>query len=427
MFDLNKSHIDTRCVQAGWQPKSGEPRVLPIYQSTTFKYDSVDTLGQLFDLEISGDFYTRLGNPTLSAVESKITALEGGVGALLTSAGQAASMISILTICRAGDHVVSASAIYGGTYNLFNKTLREWGIDFTFVKPDATDEDLAAAFKPNTRLMFGESIANPALVVLDIARFARAAHHHGVPLIVDNTFPTPVNCRPFEHGADIIIHSTTKYMDGHAVSLGGVIVDSGRFNWNNGRFPELTTPDESYHGVVYTEKFGPAAYIVKARTHLMRDMGSAMSPFNAFLLNLGLETLFLRMERHCRNAEAVAAFLERHPKVGWVNYPGLKSSPYHELAMHYMPNGTCGVISFGVRGGREAAVHFMENLQLAGLVVHVADARTCVLHPASTTHRQMSDDQLIEAGISADLIRLSVGIEHIDDIIGDIETALAKA
>jgi len=427
MFDLNKSHINTRCVQAGWQPGNGEPRVLPIYQSTTFKYDSVDTLGQLFDLEISGDFYTRLGNPTLSAVESKIAALEGGVGAMLTSAGQAASMIAVMTICRSGDHIVCASSIYGGTYNLFNKTLREWGVDFTFVKPDATDAELAAAFKPNTRLVFGETLANPTLVVLDIARFARAAHHHGVPLIVDNTFPTAVNCRPFEHGADIVIHSTTKYMDGHAVSLGGVIIDSGHFNWDNGRFPELTTPDDSYHGVVYTAKFGPAAYIVKARTHLMRDLGAAMSPFNAFLLNMGLETLFLRMERHCRNAEAVAAFLEDHPKVSWVNYPGLKNNPYHELAVQYMPNGTCGVIAFGVRGGREAAVRFMENLQLAGLVIHVADARTSVLHPASTTHRQMSDEQLAAAGISADLIRLSVGIEHIDDILHDLGTALEKA
>jgi O-acetylhomoserine (thiol)-lyase len=424
MFDPNKAHMNTRCVQAGWQPGNGEPRVLPIYQSTTFKYDSVDTLGQLFDLEISGDFYTRLGNPTLSAVESKITALEGGVGALLTSAGQAATLIAVLTICRAGDHVVSAAALYGGTYNLFNKTLREMGIEFTFVQPNANDQELAAAFRPNTRLVFGESLANPALVVLDIARFARAAHQQGVPLIIDNTFPTPVNCRPFEHGADIIIHSTTKYMDGHAVSLGGVIVDSGHFDWNNGRFPELTTPDESYHGVIYTEKFGAAAYIVKARTHLMRDLGAAMSPFNAFLLNLGLETLFLRMDRHCRNAEAVARFLESHAKVGWVNYPGLASSPYHRLALQYMPNGSCGVISFGVCGGRAAAIRFMENLQMAGLVVHVADARTCVLHPASTTHRQMSDEQLLEAGISSDLIRLSVGIEHIDDIIEDLSTAL---
>ncbi len=421
----NNYHINTRCLQSGYDPANGEPRVVPIYQSTTFTYDSADTMGKLFDLEVAGDFYTRLSNPTSGAVERKIAELEGGVGALLTSAGQAASMISVLNICRAGGHVISSASIYGGTYNLFNKTMREMGIDFTFVDPEASEEEISAAFRDNTRLVFAETLANPTLVVLDIEKFARVAHKNGVPLIVDNTFPTPVNCRPFEFGADIVIHSTTKYMDGHATAVGGVIVDSGKFNWNNGKYPELTEPDESYHGIVYTQQFGQAAYIVKARTHLMRDIGAVISPNNAFLLNLGLETLFLRMERHCSNAQAVAEYLEANPLVEWINYPGLKSHAGYELAQKYMPNGTCGVISFGVKGGREQAMRFMEALKLAKIVIHVADARTCVLHPASTTHRQLSDQQLAEAGISPDLLRLSVGIEHIDDIIADLDQAFA--
>lgn len=421
----NNYHINTRCLQSGYDPANGEPRVVPIYQSTTFTYDSADTMGKLFDLEVAGDFYTRLSNPTSGAVERKIAELEGGVGALLTSSGQAASMISVLNICRAGGHVISSASIYGGTYNLFHKTMREMGIDFTFVDPEASEEEISAAFRDNTRLVFAETLANPTLVVLDIEKFARVAHKNGVPLIVDNTFPTPVNCRPFEFGADIVIHSTTKYMDGHATAVGGVIVDSGKFNWNNGKYPELTEPDESYHGIVYTQQFGQAAYIVKARTHLMRDIGAVISPNNAFLLNLGLETLFLRMERHCSNAQSVAEYLEANPLVEWINYPGLKSHAGYELAQKYMPNGTCGVISFGVKGGREQAMRFMEALKLAKIVIHVADARTCVLHPASTTHRQLSDQQLAEAGISPDLLRLSVGIEHIDDIIADLDQAFA--
>lgn len=418
-------HINTRCLQSGYEPGNGDPRVVPIYQSTTFTYDSADTMGKLFDLEVAGDFYTRLSNPTSGAVERKIAALEGGVGALLTSAGQAASMISVLNICRSGDHVISSASIYGGTYNLFHKTMREMGIDFTFVDPKASEEELSAAFRDNTRLVFAETLANPTLVVLDIEKFARVAHAHNVPLIVDNTFPTPVNCRPFEFGADIVVHSTTKYMDGHATAVGGVIVDSGNFNWKNGKFPELTEPDESYHGIIYTEQFGEAAYIVKARTHLMRDIGAVISPNNAFLLNLGLETLFLRMERHCSNAQAVAEYLEQHELIEWVNYPGLKSHEGYELAQKYMPGGTCGVISFGVKGGRDKAAQFMEALKLAKIVIHVADARTCVLHPASTTHRQLNDQQLAEAGISPDLLRFSVGIEHINDIIADLEQAFA--
>ncbi|MEA4889672.1 MAG: aminotransferase class I/II-fold pyridoxal phosphate-dependent enzyme [Clostridiaceae bacterium] len=421
---MSDYHIETRCIQSGYHPGNGEPRVLPIYQSTTFKYDSAATLGQLFDLEISGDFYTRLGNPTLTAVEEKIAELEGGVGALLTAAGQSASFFSVLNICKAGDHVISSSSIYGGTYNLFNKTMREMGIDFTFVNPDDDLETLERAFKPNTRLVFAETLANPTLVVLDIGKFADLAHKHGVPLIIDNTFPTPINCRPFDFGADIIVHSTTKYMDGHACSMGGVIVDGGRFNWENGRYPELTEPDESYHGVIYNKQFGAGAYIAKARTHLMRDLGAVASPFNAFLLNLGLETLFLRVERHCRNAETVAKYLSTDPRISWINYPGLPDNPYHALAQKYMPNGTCGVISFGIRGGRESAARFMEALKLAAIVIHVADARTCVLHPASTTHRQLSDDELAAAGITPDLIRLSVGIENVDDILADIRQAL---
>ena len=423
---MSDYHLETRCIQSGYHPANGQPRVLPIVQSTTFKYDSAAVLGQLFDLEISGDFYTRLGNPTLSAVEQKITELEGGVGALLTAAGQAASLFAVLNICRAGGHVVCSSSIYGGTYNLFNKTMREMGIDFTFVRPDDDLELLDRAFQPNTRLVFAETLANPTLVVLDIGKFADLAHAHGVPLIVDNTFPTPINCRPFEFGADIVVHSTTKYMDGHACSMGGVIVDSGRFDWSGGRYPELSEPDESYHGIVYTRQFGSGAYIAKARTHLMRDLGAVASPFNAFLLNLGLETLFLRVDRHCRNAEAVASYLASDPRISWINYPGLPDNPYYALARKYMPGGTCGVISFGIRGGRETAVRFMEALKLAAIVIHVADARTSVLHPASTTHRQMSDAELAACGITPDLIRLSVGIEHIDDILADIRQALDR-
>ena len=393
-------------------------------QSTTFKYDSAATLGKLFDLEESGFFYTRLANPTLSAVADKIAALEGGVGAMLTASGQSASMLSITNICHAGDHVVCGSAIYGGTFNLFNKSLRELGIEFTFITPDAGEEEINAAFRENTKAAFVESVSNPSLDVADVELYAKIAHAHGVPLIVDNTFPTPVNFRPFEWGADIVVHSTSKYMDGHAVALGGVIVDSGNFDWTNGKYPAFTEPDESYHGVVYTEKFGKAAYITKALTHLMRDYGPQQSPQNAFLLNLGLETLFLRVERHCSNALAVAKFLEQNDKIEWVNYPGLESSKYYERAKKYMPNGCCGVISFGVKGGREKAMQFMDALKLTKLVIHVADARTCALHPASTTHRQLTDKQLEDCGVKPNLIRMSVGIEYIDDIIADVKQAL---
>ncbi len=417
-------HIDTKCVQAGYEPKNGEARVVPITQSTTFKYDSAATLGKLFDLEEDGFFYTRLSNPTLSAVAAKIAALEGGVGAMLTASGQAASMLSITNICHAGDHVVCASAIYGGTFNLFNKSLRELGIEFTFLTPDATEEEIDAAFRENTKAVFIESVSNPSLDVADVELYAKLAHAHKAPLIVDNTFPTPINFRPFEWGADIIVHSTSKYMDGHAVALGGVIVDSGNFDWNNGRYPEFTEPDESYHGVIYSEKFGKAAYITKALTHLMRDYGPQQSPQNAFLLNLGLDTLSLRMERHCSNALAVAKFLESHDKVEWVNFPGLESNKYYERCKKYMPKGSCGVISFGVKGGREKAMEFMDNLKLAKQVIHVADARTCALHPASTTHRQMNDQQLEDCGVKPNLIRMSVGIEYVDDIISDISQAL---
>ena len=417
---------DTTCIHAGYAPKNGEPRVLPIVQSTTYRYESAQEMGALFDLEKEGFFYTRLANPTLDAVEQEIAALEGGVGALITSSGQAASFLSIFNICRAGGHVVCSSAIYGGTFNLFYKTMAEMGIEFTFLSPDSTPEELNAAFKENTRCVFAESIANPSLIVTDIPKFAKAAHDHGVPLIVDNTFPTPINFRPFEFGADIVIHSTTKYMDGHAVQVGGAVVDSGNFDWTNGKFPELTEPDESYHGVVYTERFGKAAYIVKARTHLMRDIGAQAAPQNAFLLNLGLETLALRMERHCSNAQTVAEYLEKHDKITWVNYPGLPSNQYYDLAKKLMPNGTCGVISFGVKGGRENAVRFLDGLKLASVVTHVADLRTCALHPASTTHRQLTDAQLEEAGVGADLVRLSVGIENPQDILDDIEQALAN-
>ncbi len=416
--------INTLCVQAGYEPKNGEARVVPICQSTTFAYDSAETMGKLFDLEEDGFFYTRLANPTLDAVEKKIAALEGGVGAMLTSAGQAASLISITNICKTGDHVICAAAIYGGTFNLFNKTLRDLGIEFDFVDPAASEEELNNAFKENTRAVFTETLSNPSLDVCDLELYAKCAHAHGCPLIVDNTFATPVNCRPFEWGADIVVHSTSKYMDGHAVALGGCIVDSGNFNWNNGKYPMLTTPDETYHGVTYTEHFGKAAFIAKARVHLMRDLGTQMSPQNAFLLNLGLETLHLRMARHCENAMKVAQFLENNEKVEWVNFPGLKSNKYYDLAKKYMPQGTCGVISFGVKGGKAEAAKMMEALKLAKIVVHVADARTCVLHPASTTHRQLNDQQLLDAGIMPNMIRLSVGIEDVEDIIADLSQAL---
>ncbi len=418
-------HPDTLCVQAGWQPQNGEPRVLPIFQSTTFKYDSSEHVGDLFDLKAPGHFYTRLSNPTAEAVENKIAALEGGVGALMTSSGQAAALIAILNLCNSGDHFIASGAIYGGTTNLFSVTLKKLGIEVTYVDPYASDDVIQAAFRPTTRAVFGETIANPALTIFDIERFARMAHANRVPLIVDNTFPTAVLCRPFEFGADIVTYSTSKYLDGHAISLGGMIVDSGCFDWRaSGKFPGLTEPDPSYHGTVYTGAFGPSAFIVKARVQLMRDLGAAPSPMNAFLLNLGMETLHLRMERHCRNAEAVAAFLEAHPAVTWVNYPGLPSSKDTALVKKYLPRGTCGVISFGVKGGRDAAVRFMDSLKLAAIVVHVADARTSVLHPASTTHRQLTDEQLTAAGISPELVRLSVGIENAADIIADLDQAL---
>ncbi len=419
-------HLDTLCVQEGWQPKNGETRVLPIFQSTTFRYDSSEHVGDLFDLKVPGHFYTRLSNPTAEAVEKKVAALEGGVGAMLTSSGQAASLITVLNLCNSGDHFIASEALYGGTTNLFNITLKKLGIEVTFVDPHATEAEIQAAFRPATRAVFGETVANPALTVFDIEKFARVAHANQVPLVVDNTFPTPVLCRPFTFGADIVIHSTSKYLDGHAVALGGIIVDSGRFDWAaSGKFPGLTQPDPSYHGLVYTEAFGAAAFIVKARAQLMRDLGSAPSPMNAFLLNLGIETLHLRMERHCRNAETVAAFLEKHPAVSWVNYPGLPGSKDAALVKKYLPRGTCGVISFGVKGGRQAAVRFMDKLRLAAIVVHVADARTGVLHPASTTHRQLTDEQLAAAGISPELVRLSVGIEHPDDILADLDQALS--
>ncbi len=420
---------ETICIQSGWKPKNGEPRVLPIYQSTTFKYETSEQMGRLFDLEENGYFYTRLANPTNDCVAQKICELEGGVAAMLTSSGQAANYYAIFNICEAGDHVIMSSTVYGGTFNLLTVTMSKMGIECTVVDPDMSLEELNKAFKENTKCVLAETIANPALVVLDIEKFATAAHGHGVPLIIDNTFATPINCNPFEWGADIVTHSTTKYMDGHAMSVGGCIVDSGNFDWNKyaDKFPGLCTPDESYHGVIYTEKFGKAAYITKATAQLMRDLGSIQSPQNAFLLNVGLETLPLRMERHCYNAMEVAKFLENHEKVAWVNYPGLPSNKYYDLAQKYMPNGTCGVISFGLKGGREAASAMMDKLSLAAIVTHVADARTCVLHPASHTHRQMNDEQLIEAGVAPDLIRLSVGIEHVEDIIADLEQALSFA
>ena len=417
---------ETICIQSGWKPKNGEPRVLPIYQSTTYKYETSEQMGRLFDLEESGYFYTRLQNPTNDFVAQKICELEGGVAAMLTSSGQAANYYAVFNICECGDHVVMSSTVYGGTFNLLTVTMKKMGIECTVVDPDASEEELAKAFRPNTKCVLAETIANPALVVLDIEKFARLAHSHQVPLIVDNTFATPINCNPFEWGADIVTHSTTKYMDGHAMAVGGAIVDSGNFNWADypDKFPGLCTPDESYHGVTYTEKFGKGAYITKATVQLMRDLGSIQAPQNAFLLNVGLETLPLRMERHCYNAQKVAEFLESNDKVAWVNYPGLKSNKYYELAQKYMPNGTCGVISFGLKGGRAAASEMMDKLKLAAIVTHVADARTCVLHPASHTHRQMNDEQLKEAGVAPDLIRLSVGIENVEDIIADLKQAI---
>lgn len=421
-------NINTICVQGGYEPKKGEPRVVPIVQSTTFKYETSQQMGDLFDLKESGYFYTRLANPTNDAVANKICQLEGGVAAILTSSGQAANFYAIFNIASAGDHVIASSAIYGGTYNLIAKTMKNMGIETTFVDPDISAEDLESKFRPNTKLVFGEVLANPALKILDIEKFAKAAHKHGVPLIVDNTFPTPIFCRPFEWGADIVTHSTTKYMNGFANSVGGAVVDSGNFDWTKYRekFPGLTTPDETYHGTVYTESFGKAAYIVKMTTNLMRDLGSIPSPQNSFYLGVGLETLHLRMERHYENALALAKHLEKHPKVSWVSFSGLENDSQHELAKKYLPKGSCGVISFGVVGGREAAVKFMDSLKLAAIVTHVADARTCVLHPASTTHRQMNDEELLAAGVSPDLIRMSVGIEDVQDIIADVDQALEK-
>lgn len=423
---MSNYHIETKCIQEGYDPKNGEPRVLPIYQSTTFKYDSSEQVGRLFDLTEEGFFYTRLANPTVDCVERKIAALEGGVGALCTSSGQAASLIAVLNVCSSGDHMISASTIYGGTTNLFAVTLKRLGIEVTFIDPEASIEELQREIRENTKLVFAETIANPALVITDIEKLAEFAHKNGLPLYIDNTFATPINCRPIEFGADIVVHSTSKYMDGHAVALGGVIVDSGNFNWDNGKFPGLSTPDDSYHGMVYTRDCGRAAFITKARVQLMRDLGSAPAPNNAFLLNLGLETLHLRMERHCSNALKVAEYLEKNDKIAWVNYPDLKGNKYYSLAKKYLPKGSCGVISYGIKGGREAAIKFMDSLKLAAIVVHVADNRTGVLHPASTTHRQLTDQQLIDAGITPDLIRMSIGIENVDDIIADIEQALNK-
>ncbi|WP_101875297.1 O-acetylhomoserine aminocarboxypropyltransferase/cysteine synthase family protein [Lachnoclostridium edouardi] len=421
-----KRSAETICIQGGWEPKNGEPRVLPIYQSTTFKYESSEQMGRLFDLEENGYFYTRLANPTNDAVAAKICELEGGVAAMLTSSGQAANLYAVLNICSQGDHIVCSSAIYGGTFNLFTVTLKRFGIEVTLVDQDASAEELEKAFCERTKAVFAETIANPALAVLDIEKFAALAHSHGVPLIVDNTFATPINCRPFQWGADIVTHSTTKYMDGHALTVGGCIVDSGNFDWeaHKDKYPGLTTPDASYHGIVYTQKFGKAAYITKATAQLMRDMGSIQAPQNAFLLNVGLETLHLRVPRHCENALKVAEYLKSRDDVAWVRYPGLQGDQYYELARKYMPKGTCGVISFGLKGGRAAAGEFMDKLKLAAIVTHVADARTSVLHPASHTHRQLSDEQLVEAGVDPSLIRLSVGIENADDIIEDLRQAL---
>ena len=422
-----KYRPETLCVQEGWAPKKGEPRVLPIYQSTTFKYDNSEQMARLFDLEDSGYFYTRLQNPTNDAVAAKIAALEGGVAGMLTSSGQAANFYAVFNICESGDHFVCSTAIYGGTYNLFSVTMKKLGIDMTFVDQNASEEEIEKAFRPNTKCLFGETISNPGCEVLDIEKFARIAHRNGVPLIVDNTFATPINCRPFEWGADIVTHSTTKYMDGHATAVGGAIVDSGNFDWeaNAEKFPGLTTPDASYHGLTYSKSFGKMAYITKATAQMMRDLGSIQAPMNAFLLNLGLETLHLRVKRHCENAQRIAEWLSQNDKVAWVNYSGLPDNPYHALAQKYLPNGSCGVIAFGLKGSRDEAIRFMDSLKLICIVTHVADARSCVLHPASHTHRQLSDEQLREAGVAPDLIRLSVGIENVEDLIADIEQALA--
>ncbi len=423
----NNSGIGTTCVQGGYTPGNGEPRQIPIYQSTTFKYATSSDMGKLFDLEASGYFYTRLQNPTNDYVAAKLTELEGGTAGMLTSSGQAANFFAVFNIAGVGDHVVSTSSIYGGTYNLFAVTMKRMGIDFTFVSPNCTEEELDAAFRPNTKAVFGETIANPALIVLDFDKFASAAHRHGVPLIVDNTFATPINCRPFEHGADIVTHSTTKYLDGHGVSVGGAIIDSGKFDWTKypEKYPGLCTPDDSYHGVTYTERFGiGGAYITKATVQLMRDFGAIQSPQHAFYINLGMESLHVRMKRHCDNGLAVAKFLQNHPKVTWVRYPGLPGDDQYELAQKYMPSGTCGVVSFGVKGGRAAAEAFMGKLKLAAIETHVADARTCCLHPASATHRQMNDEELAAAGVSPDLVRFSCGIEDAEDLIADIAQAL---
>lgn len=428
MKDQKDYQIETKAVQSGYTPSNGQPRILPIYQSTTYKYDSSDYLGELFDLKVDGHMYSRISNPTVSAVEERISDMEGGVGALCTSSGQAATFISVFNITSCGQNIIASTTIYGGSTNLLAFTMKRMGIEVRFATPDMTDEQIEALIDDKTRLIFGETIANPVLKVFDIERYANLAHRHGIPLVVDNTFATPVLCRPFEFGADIVIHSTTKYMDGHASVVGGVIVDSGNFDWTaDGRYPELSTPDESYHGIVYTESFGKKAYITKARTQLMRDLGMTPAPITSFILNLGLESLPLRIIRHSENALAVARYLEGSDKVAWVNYPGLESSPDSELVKKYLPNGQSGVISFGVKGGRDAAVKFMDSLRLAQIVVHVADARTSVLHPASTTHRQLTDEQLVDAGVSPDLIRMSIGIENVNDIIADIEQALIKS
>ncbi|MBR7080254.1 MAG: O-acetylhomoserine aminocarboxypropyltransferase/cysteine synthase [Treponema sp.] len=420
--------LETKCIQAGYEPKNGESRMIPIVQSTTFKYDTSEDMAKLFDLEASGYFYTRLQNPTNDYVAAKLTALEGGSAGMLTSSGQAANFFAVFNIASCGDHVIASSSIYGGTFNLFNVTMRKMGIDFTFISPDATDEELNAAFKPNTKCVFGETIANPALTVFDIERFAKAAHAHGVPLIVDNTFATPINCRPFEWGCDIVTHSTTKYLDGHDAAVGGAIIDSGKFDWmaHKDKFPGLCTPDESYHGITYATKFGNAgAFITKCTAQLMRDFGSIQAPMNAYLLNLGIESLAVRVKRHCENGLAVAQFLSKHDKVSWVNYPGLPDNKYYPLTQKYMPNGTCGVVSFGIKGGRKAAEEFMKHLKVAMIATHVADAHTCVLHPASATHRQLSDAELEACGVGPDLVRFSVGIENIKDIIDDLNQALS--
>ena len=423
-----KKNLETICIHGGWKPSKGEPQQLPIYQSTTFKYDTSEQMARLFDLEDNGYFYTRLANPTNDAVAKKINALEGGVGCVLTSSGQAANFYAVFNICQAGDHFITSNNIYGGTYNLFGVTMKKLGIECTYVDPEWPDEKIEACFKENTKCFFGETISNPGGCVFDIERFAKMAHKHGVPLIVDNTFATPINCRPFEWGCDIVTHSTTKYMDGHATQVGGAVCDSGNFDWEKyaDKFPGLTTPDESYHGLTYTKAFGKGAYTTKLVSQLMRDLGSIPAPQNSFLLNLGLETLALRMKQHCANAQAVAEWLEKNPRVGWVNYAGLPSNKYYPLAQKYMPNGSCGVIAFGLKGTREDAIKFMDNLDFISIVTHVADARTCVLHPASHTHRQMSEEHLREAGVAPDLVRLSVGIENVEDIIADLEQAMAK-